>query len=70
MEISNLFVFQWSLDNLGYKTTVSLTFRELEDGTLVKVQEEGCHDTPEGRKAQLGCAKGWGGALTILKYYL
>ena len=70
VDIPNRFVFQWSPDNPNYKTTVTLTFREVTDGTLVKVEEEGFHDTPEGKKAQIGCATGWGEALTLLKFYL
>jgi uncharacterized protein YndB with AHSA1/START domain len=70
VEIPKKFVFQWSPDNKMYTTTVELTFEEFEVGTRITVREEGFQETPEGRKAMIGCATGWGEALTMLKFYL
>ncbi len=64
------FAFQWHPDNPKYATNVHLLFKEIDEGTKVIVQEHGFYDTPEGRKAMIGCATGWGEALTLLKFYL
>ena len=64
------FVFQWQPDNSSYFTTVSLAFEAVEDGTIVRVREKSFQDTQSGKKAMIGCATGWGEALTMLKYYL
>ena len=66
----NHFAFQWHPDNPNYTTNVHLKFEEIDEGTIVIVQEHGFHDTPKGRKAMIGCATGWGEALTMLKFYL
>ncbi len=66
----NHFAFQWHPDNESYATTVHLKFEEDERGTIVNVQEYGFEDTPRGRKVLLGCATGWGEALTMVKFYL
>ncbi|MCG3226217.1 MAG: SRPBCC domain-containing protein [Candidatus Heimdallarchaeota archaeon] len=70
VERPTCFVFQWSPDNNSYLTTVELNFKEEEKGTRVSIKEKGFHDTPEGRKAMIGCSTGWGEALTMMKYYL
>jgi len=62
-----LFVFQWWLD---HPTTVTLTFESKENGTLVRVHENGYANTREGLERCLDCATGWGEALTLVKFYL
>jgi len=70
VEINKKFVFRWSPDNKMYTTTVEMIFEETDKGVKVTVREKGFQDTPEGRKAQLSCATGWGEALTMVKFYL
>lgn len=64
------FVFQWSPDHPGYRTTVELTLTSREDGTLISLREDGFEDSPSGRKAEIDCALGWGEALTFLKIFV
>ena len=64
------FGFNWHPAGPDYATTVHFTFEEEERGTIVIVQESGFHDDPKGRKAMMGCATGWGEALTMVKFYL
>ena len=66
----NKFIFQWHPDNNTYITTVELTFEQTEKGTIVKVKENGFQNTHEGREAFMGCATGWGEALTLLKFFI
>ena len=68
--VPDIFSFEWHPDNSSYATTVTLTFESIDEGTIVKVTETGFQDTPSGRKALIGCATGWGEALTMVKYYL
>jgi len=62
------FVFQWHPDDPAYSTTVAFTFVKSENGTIVRLREFGYHNTPNGLKAMLDCASGWGEALTLLKF--
>ena len=39
-------------------------------GTVVRSKESGYPDTPEGPRALLDCATGWGEALALLKFCL
>jgi uncharacterized protein YndB with AHSA1/START domain len=64
------FAFQWHPDNKSYATTVHFKLEEDEKGTIVIVQEHGFENTPKGRKALIGCATGWGEAITMVKFYL
>ncbi len=64
------FVFQWHPDDESYATLVKLTFEPHEDGTIMRVVESGFQDTPQGLRAMIGCATGWGEALTLLKFYV
>jgi uncharacterized protein YndB with AHSA1/START domain len=64
------FVFQWFPDSPAYATTVEVTFKRVEQGTIVRLRESGFQDTPSGRRACLDCAAGWGEALTLLKFFV
>ena len=64
------FVFQWHPDNTVYATTVEINFESSDDGTVIRLREYGYQDIPSGHKAMLGCAAGWGEALTLLKFYV
>ncbi|MGV3487853.1 MAG: SRPBCC family protein [Tuberibacillus sp.] len=62
------FVFQWS--PIKEKTTVAFKLHPYKDGTLVTLKESSYPINEESFKACLGCAVGWGEALTLLKVYL
>jgi uncharacterized protein YndB with AHSA1/START domain len=62
------FVFQWSPGERP--TTVSFTLEPLGPGTLVKLTESGYSASERDARAHVGCAVGWGEALTLLKFYL
>jgi len=62
------FVFKWGQP--GSESTVSFVLDAVDGGTLVICTEEGYPDTPEGRKAIMECACGWGEAVTLLKFYI
>ncbi len=64
------FVFQWQPDGPGYFTTVEIDLTPGGSGTIVRLREHGYEDTPSGRRAALGCAAGWGEALTLLKFHV
>ena len=64
------FVFQWRPDDESYATTVEITFEPVEGGAVVRLRERGYHDTPNGLKAMLDCAAGWGEALALWKFYV
>lgn len=63
------FVFQWDAAS-GHPTTIDVTFERAPDGTLMTLRHSGHQDTPKGRRALVGCASGWGEALTLLKFYV
>ena len=67
---ASLFVFQWTPVHGSPPTTVEMTIEPRWDGTILRLRENGYPDTPEGRKAILAAATGWGEALTLLKFYL
>jgi len=69
-ERGKLFVFNWHPDSSEYATNVEITFEPYKDGTIMRVAESGFHDTERGRRAMIGCATGWGEALTLLKFYV
>lgn len=64
------FAFQWHPDGDAYATTVEVDFEPANGGTIVRLHEHGYQDTPSGREAFVGCATGWGEALTLLKFYV
>jgi len=52
-------------------TTITLTFRELEDGrTLVRISEYGWPDTEAGLKSSYRNCEGWTGMLCAMKAWL
>ena len=56
---------------LDYNTTVTMTFKALEDGrTLVEIAEEGWRETAGGLKASYGNCQGWSQMLCALKVWL
>lgn len=56
---------------VGYKTTVTMTFEELEDGrTLVSVSEEGWRESAAALKSSYGNCEGWTGMLCAMKVWL
>lgn len=70
-------VLQWesadgASDEAGsYNTTVTMTFKPLEDGrTLVSIHETGWRDTEAGQKASYNNCEGWTGMLVGMKAYL
>ena len=54
----------------GAVETVAFTLEPLGSGTLVKLTESGYSASERDAKAHVGCAVGWGEALTLLKFYL
>jgi uncharacterized protein YndB with AHSA1/START domain len=57
--------------SVGYKTTVTMEFKGLEDGrTLVTISESGWRRTPGGLKSSYGNCEGWTGMLCGMKVYL
>ncbi len=63
------FVFDWDSGD-AERTTVEIDFQPCDEGTIVRLREHGYQDTPEGRRALVNCAAGWGEALTLVKFYL
>src|SRR5688572_17893117 len=54
-----------------YKTTVTMTFKGLDDGrTLVEISEEGWRENQGGLKASYGNCEGWTGMLLALKVWV
>jgi uncharacterized protein YndB with AHSA1/START domain len=54
-----------------YKTTVTMTFEQLEDGrTLVSISEEGWRETDGALQASYGNCEGWTGMLFAMKMWL
>ncbi|MEH7380205.1 SRPBCC domain-containing protein [Bacillus sp. JJ1533] len=62
------FVFRWLPGEQN--STVTFTLEPYKDGTLVVLNETGYTDSEKDIKACIGCAVGWGEALTLLKIYL
>lgn len=65
---NKLFVFQWSPGES--KTTVKFELRPYLEGTLLILEEYGYLTSAKDTVACIGCAAGWGEALTLLKMYL
>lgn len=54
-----------------YNTTVTMTFKALEDGrTLVEIAEEGWRETPGALQASYGNCHGWSQMLCAMKVWL
>lgn len=64
------FVFGWHEDLDGDGTRVEFTLKEVDEGTIVRVIDEGYPDSLEGLELFMDCAAGWGEALTLLKFYV
>ncbi|MGJ9458355.1 SRPBCC family protein [Oceanobacillus sp. CF4.6] len=62
------FVFQWSPGEQN--SIVTFKLQPYKDGTLVVLNEKGYTNSEKDLKACIGCAVGWGEALTSLKIYL
>lgn len=60
--------FQWGPGSCP--TTVDITLERIGPGTLVSLVESGYPLSNSDLEACLGCAVGWGEALTLLKFYL
>ena len=57
--------------NAGYKTTVTMTFKALEDGrTMVEIAEEGWRENQGALDASYGNCQGWTGMLLALKVWV
>ena len=55
----------------GYKTTVTMNFKQLDDGrTLVEIAEEGWRETQGALDASYGNCQGWSQMLCALKMWL
>jgi uncharacterized protein YndB with AHSA1/START domain len=70
-------VLEWKADEPGeedvpdYRTTVTMTFKGLDDGrTLVEIAEEGWRETEGGLKASYGNCMGWSQMLCALKMWI
>jgi uncharacterized protein YndB with AHSA1/START domain len=64
------FSFQWKADSGTYDTTVDIEFKQVPEGTLVRLTEDGYQDTPAGLNDLLNRATGWGEALTLMKFWV
>ncbi len=53
-----------------YKTTVTMTFSEVEGGTMVEIAEEGWRNTPAARNGSYGNCQGWSQMLCCLKAWV
>jgi len=62
------FVFNWKPGPT--RTRVAFALQPLGDGTLLTVTESGYRNTKADLRAFMGCASGWGEALTLLKFFL
>lgn len=59
------------MQNAGYQTTVTMTFKGLDDGrTLVEIAEEGWRQTQGALDASYGNCQGWTGMLLALKVWV
>ena len=57
--------------NAGYKTTVTMTFKALDDGrTMVEIAEEGWRENQGALDASYGNCQGWTGMLLALKVWV
>ena len=66
VETNRRFVFQWQPGTSA--TTVAFDLDRLGTGTRVRVRESGY--SMDDVETAIGCAAGWGEALTLLKFWL
>jgi uncharacterized protein YndB with AHSA1/START domain len=60
-----------AMNDAGYKTTVTMLFKPLDDGrTLVEIVEEGWRDVPGGVRSAFNNCEGWTGMLAAMKVWL
>ena len=60
-----------AMTELGYNTTVTMTFKALEDGrTLVEIAEDGWRENQGALDSSYGNCQGWTGMLLALKVWL
>lgn len=64
------FVFRWPVDSGGYETTVEIDFTAHEDGTTLRLVEQGYEDNPTGMQDFLNRVEGWAHVLTLMKFYV
>ena len=62
------FIFQWS--PASSPTTVAFNLEQLGSGTKVLLTETGYPESEKDLQVCIGCAVGWGEALTLLKFFL
>ena len=70
---SERIVLEWKANvrDDAYTTTVTMTFKPLEDGrTLVEIAEEGWRETPGGLAASYGNCMGWSQMLCAMKAWV
>ena len=60
--------FQWFPSSSP--SVVEINLKPLGAGTFVELVEKGCASKIGDLKTLIGCATGWGEALTLLKFYL
>lgn len=53
-----------------YNTTVTMTFKSVDGGTMVEIAEEGWRDTPAARRGSYGNCQGWSQMLCCLKAWV
>lgn len=63
------FSFEWSPVK-GHPTRVMIVITPVDEGSIVTLRETGYPDTDIAKQIMLGCAAGWGEALTLLKMYV
>lgn len=64
-------VLEWDAAEGGYRTTVEMAFKRLDDGdTMVSIGESGWRATPAGQKASYDNAGGWMHMMACMKAYL
>ncbi|MDE1467858.1 SRPBCC domain-containing protein [Aurantiacibacter sp. D1-12] len=53
-----------------YNTTVTMTFKEVEGGTLVEIAEEGWRNTDAARRGSYGNCMGWSQMVCAMKAWM
>lgn len=64
------FAFRWHPDGPDYATTVEIDLEPSGEGTVARLRESGYCNTASGIQSMVGCATGWGEAMTLLKFYV
>jgi len=68
IEQDRRFAFEWSPS--GRPTTVEFLLKPQRTGTRLTVTDSGWQLNAETMEMYMGCATGWGEALTLIKYYV